>query len=119
MKTITLLSSLSLLVAQAQDFDAWIKAHTNFIAGKEGEIGLPRHAHDPAEDLYIQALEMSFNFEAFGWLSGFTNVSTFQVNSNELEAEIEEAFLKASNLPYGFEFRGGRYLNRIGTQNSL
>jgi len=99
MKTITLLSSLSLFMVQAQDFDAWISASTNFIAGSQGESELPRHAHDPAEDLYIQSLEMSFNFEAFG-------------------AEFEEAFLKASNLPYGLEFRGGRYLNRIGTQNS-
>ncbi len=113
-----ILSIASLSAVHADDFNTWVKASTNFIAGSQGESELPRHAHDPAEDLYIQALEMSFNFEAFGWLSGFTNISTFQVNSNEMDAEIEEAFLKASNLPYGLEFRGGRYLNRIGTQNS-
>jgi len=120
-----ILMGLALAGHAQDDFRAWITARSLAVigSGDAGEIGLPRHGHDPEEDLFLQSLEVGINFEAFGWLSGFANVNTF--NTREvgeglaLDTEQEEWFLKASNLPYGLEFRGGQILNRIGTQNNV
>ena len=115
----TTLVVCSLAQAVASEPKAWVSARINFVAGSSEDSGLPRHEHDPTDDeQYLQGLDLSFNFEAFGWLSGFTNTNTFQNEDRDLDSELEEAFLKAE-LPYGFELRGGRFLNRIGTQNAV
>ena len=111
--------SLAIAGHAQDDFKAWITARSLVVVGDGSDLGLPSHGHDPVEENYLQSLELGINFEAFGWLSGFANVNTFNVDDLELETEQEEWFLKASNLPYGLEFRGGQILNRIGTQNNV
>lgn len=104
----------------AQDLNVWLTAQSNFVAGFENDLDLPRHGHDPVEELYLQGLDVGVNFEALGWLSGFANLNSFSTERGlEFGAELEEAFLKVSNLESGLEFRGGRLLNRIGTQNNV
>jgi len=48
----------------------------------------------------------------------FANVNAFTDQDHELDAEWEEGFVKLPELPGGFELRAGRFLNRIGLQNS-
>ena len=97
----------------------WITAHSNFIVGSEEDVFLERHEHDPDEDAYLQTAEFSLNINPFDFLEGFVNLAVFQDTEGDLGAESEESFLKLVNIPYGFEVRGGRFLNRIGTQNQI
>ena len=103
----------------AQDFDAWITAHANFVVGDQNDLDLPGHAHDAADGQYVQGSDIAFNFEAMGWLSGFAGVAIFQNEEQELAAEMEEAFLRADIPDTNLSVRAGQFLNRIGTQNNV
>lgn len=79
---------------------------------------LAAFAHDPIDELGIQGLDAGVNLHLDDWLKGFVNINAFTDAAGDLDAEWEEGFLKLTDLPYGFEVRGGRFLNRFGAQNS-
>ncbi|MGC6582609.1 MAG: hypothetical protein ACON4K_09840 [Akkermansiaceae bacterium] len=79
---------------------------------------LAAHAHDPLDEVGIQALEMGMNLHLDEWLKGFVNVTAFTDSAGDLDAEWEEGFLKLVDLPFDLEVRGGRFLNRFGSQNN-
>ncbi len=84
------------------------------------EIGsLGTHGHDPNRHFSLQGVDAGLSLRAHDYLQGFVNVNTFLDEEGELDAEWEEGFLKAENLPGGFEVRAGRYYNRLGLQNNV
>ena len=119
----TLLGSLTLPAAAVDAFEDWLyfSAHLRAVAGvTTGDYEeLALHAHDPNQDVTLQGLELGVNLDVNDYLKGFGAVNVFLDTEDELDAEWEEGFLKLANLPGGFELRGGRYLNRFGTQNNV
>lgn len=119
MKTISVLAlSASPLLA---DISLDPTFHFNGVVGETsadsfGEIG--GHAHDPNDNFAVQGFEPGLNLRVDDWFAGFTNINVFTDSDNDVDWELEEAFLKFKNLPGGFEFRGGRMLARIGLQNN-
>jgi hypothetical protein len=96
--------------------------HINGVIGSTSassyeEIG--GHAHDPNNDFALQGIDLGFNFHVDDWLSGFINANVFTDEHHDFDIESEEAFFKLQELPGGFEIRGGRFLNRLGTQNNV
>ena len=120
MKSLTFLAlSSSLALA---DIEIYPTLHFNGIIGDTsadsfGDIG--GHGHDPNNEVALQGLDVGYNLRVDDWLSGFVNVIVFTDEDRELDVELEEAFGKLSSIPGGFEIRGGRFLNRIGLQNSI
>ncbi|MGE9267568.1 MAG: hypothetical protein ACQKBY_05690, partial [Verrucomicrobiales bacterium] len=98
-----------------------LSAHANTVVGtSSGDPGeLAVHGHDPNQDATIQALELSLSVRANDYVEAFVGVNTFLNLEDELDGEWEEGFVKLKNLPGGFELRGGRYLNRLGSQNNV
>lgn len=81
----------------------------------EVELG----GHDPSQDNFnFQAFEIGTNIYIGDYISGFATVNTYKRDGEDFESEFEEGFLKLSNLPGGFELRGGRMLARFGDQNA-
>ncbi len=79
------------------------------------EIG----GHDPRNDGFnLQGIEVGTNIHIGEHISGFATVNIFKPRHEDFDAEWEEGFLKAHDLPYGFEFRAGRMLTRFGSQNA-
>lgn len=75
--------------------------------------------HDPFRDgVTFQGLDLGMSLRAGDYLEGFINAHIFADRDDDLDAELEEAFLKLHNLPGGFEVRGGLMLNRFGFQNA-
>lgn len=80
-----------------------------------GEFG----GHDPRNDGFnLQGFEIGSNIHIGDYLSGFATVNVFKPKGEDFDAELEEAFLKLHDLPYGFELRGGRMKARYGDQNA-
>ncbi len=96
-------------------------AHGNFVAGvSSGEAAdLATHGHDPNQDRSIQGIDFGLSLRANDYVEGFINGNLFLDAEDKMDTEWEEGFLKLKNLPGGFELRGGRYLNRLGTQNNV
>ena len=105
------------------DVKDWVDftAHLRVVGGTtSGDFeDLAVHGHDPNQDVLLQGLEVGANIRLNDHLQGFATVNVFQDIEDELDAELEEAFGKLTDLPGGFEVRGGRYLNRIGVQNAI
>ncbi len=75
--------------------------------------------HDPNRNgITLQSLEPGFSLRANEYLEGFITANIFLDLDDELDAELEEAFLKLKSLPGGFELRGGQFLNRFGQHNA-
>ncbi len=74
--------------------------------------------HDPTrEDGSVQGIELGLSLR-LDQLEGFATYGISYGAEEEWEREWEEAFLKLSELPGGFEVRGGRMLGRYGKQNA-
>lgn len=111
----------SLFGESADDFIG-ISLAGNLVGGDtstDNASDLALHEHDPNRDFVLQALEVGFNLRATDDIQALVNLNTFQNEEGEYEAELEEAFAKFTSLPYGFEVRTGRYLNRFGLQNNI
>ncbi len=91
-------------------------AHGNTtLPSDEVELG----GHDPSEDNFnFQGFEIGANIYLGDYVSGFATVNTYKTDGNDFESEFEEGFLKLTDLPGGFELRGGRMLARLGDQNA-
>lgn len=74
--------------------------------------------HDPRrEALSAQAIEPGISLRT-KYLEGFANGIFFQDGDGDWDSELEEAFGKITNLPGGFEIKGGQFLSRFGIQNA-
>jgi hypothetical protein len=97
--------------------------HLTLAAGGSSEDAdaLALGAHDPNRDGFtLQGLELDLSLRLNEYVEGFTawNMS-WGGDAEEWTEEFEEAFGKLTNLPGGFEVRGGRMLNRFGKRNAL
>jgi hypothetical protein len=78
---------------------------------------LAEGAHDPRRDPFsAQAVEPGLSLRT-KHIEGFTNYLFFQDADGDWDGELEEAFGKITNLPGGFELKGGQYLARFGALN--
>ena len=101
----------------------WPAMHLTMAAGGSSEdAGEPAlGAHDPNRDGFtLQGLELDLSLRLNDYIQGFTawNLS-WGGEDEEWTDEFEEAFGKLTDLPGGFEVRGGRMLNRFGKRNAL
>lgn len=105
---------------QAADFQIDLNAHLNLAVGAASteEADLAAHAHDPNDEFTLQGVEVNSSARYGEHLSGFVAYNTFLDSHNKIDGELEEAFLKLTELPLGFELRGGRLFNRTTSQNS-
>ena len=116
----TPLFALTLGTLTAADFQLDYNAHLNMTFGQAStdEAALATHAHDPNDEFTIQGLELNFSARYGDHIAGFVSYNTFLDAENKIDGEFEEAFLKLEDLPAGFELRGGRFLNRVTSQNN-
>lgn len=121
MKTTTAFIALSSAAFAAEELELNFNAHLNFAVGEASteESMLATHGHDPNDEFTLQGFELNASAIYGKHLGGMASVNTFLDDEDEFESELEEAFLKLMELPGGFELRGGRYLNRFGTQNNV
>ena len=119
MKTLSLLCAATSTL-HAADFELDLNSHLNLAAGAASthEADLATHGHDPNDEFTLQGFELNASARYGDYLSGFVAYNTFLDEDDKIDGELEEAFLKLSDLPHGFELRAGRFLNRVGTQNS-
>ena len=93
-----------------------------FGASTADDVGeLANGHHDPNDDYTLQAAEVSLSARWGKHIQAQFNHSWFsEVDGGEREYhhETEELFLKLVELPFGFEARGGLFLNRFGFQNA-
>jgi len=107
------------LALAAPDFSVSINNTLAVGLSDDGHAATAIGGHDPNEDFTVQGIEVGLSTRVNEYLEGFFNVNVFVDTEDEFQAESEEAFLKLKNLPLGTEIRGGRYLNRIGTENNV
>ena len=76
--------------------------------------------HDPRMDRWtIQGFEAGLSGRFGDHIESYANVHlSYDREESKWFHEIEEWFIKLKELPWGIELRGGRYLNRLGFQNS-
>jgi len=74
--------------------------------------------HDPTSEFTVQGLELEPHLRFNDHILIANGLNLVQSSDNELEAELEESYASPHNLPGGFEVRGGRFLNRLGLNNS-
>ena len=73
--------------------------------------------HDPKRDPFsVQALEPGLSLRT-KYFEAFSNYLFYQDATGDWDGELEEAFGKITNIPGGFEIKGGRYLTRFGALN--
>jgi len=121
MKHITPLLLVTVGSLTAADFQFDYNAHLNMAFGHASveEAELAAHGHDPNDEFTLQGLEINFAARYGDHLAGFISYNTFPDDDNKVDGEFEEAFLKLEDLPGGFELRGGRFLNRVTSQNNI
>ncbi|MEO1855945.1 MAG: hypothetical protein ABGY95_01090 [Rubritalea sp.] len=104
----------------AADFQLDYNAHLNMAFGHASieEATLSTHAHDPNDEFTVQGLELNLSARYGDHVAGFVSYNTFLDDSDKIDGELEEAFLKLIELPAGFELRAGQLLNRATSQNS-
>ncbi|MFT5881666.1 MAG: hypothetical protein ACI9FG_000151 [Crocinitomicaceae bacterium] len=114
-----LLASMTSLTAADFEFD--YNTHLNMAFGSASveEAELAAHGHDPNDEATLQGLELNFTARYGDHLSGFVAYNMFLDDDDKVDGELEEAFLKLTELPAGFELRGGRFLNRVTSQNNI
>ncbi len=82
--------------------------------------GMELGGHDPRNDGFnLQGVEVGTNLHIGEHLSGFATANIFKPRHEDVDWELEEAFIKIHDLPFGFELRGGRMLARFGTSNAV
>lgn len=118
-KTLALFPLLTSAALAAPDFELNLNAHVNATVGQASidESLLATHAHDPNDEFTLQGIELNASATYGEYLAGFIAYNAFLDADNKLDGELEEAFLKLQNIPGGFELRGGRFLNRVTSQN--
>ena len=86
-----------------------------FTSGDAEELAAGEH--DPKRQAFsAQGIEPGLSLRT-PYLEGFANYIWFQEADGGWEGELEEAFGKITNLPGGFELKGGQYLSRFGVLN--
>lgn len=103
------------------DQEDWfdLNAHLRIVgAASSGDVGgLATHGHDPTGDFTAQGFELEPTLRLNDHILLAAGINNVRTSDGEFEAELEEAYGSLSNLPGGFEVRGGRFFNRLGLQN--
>ena len=74
--------------------------------------------HDPQQRGFnARNTELAFDGAVDPYFEGFANIVFLLDNNNETEAELEEAFLQTTSLPYNLQLKGGQFLAAFGRLN--
>lgn len=82
-----------------------------------GDWPTSEHGEAPAQGFGIGHSELLISGNIDDGFYGQTSLA-FDLHDGELELELEEMFIDAYALPYGFGLRGGRFLSNIGYLNN-
>ncbi len=95
-------------------------ANANMVVGggKSGDFNHALHGHDPERGFRLQGLELGVFSNLTTYTQAYANLNLYE-DDGKAESEWEEGYLKFHRLPYGFEARGGRFYNLVGTQNNV
>ncbi len=75
-------------------------------------------AHDPQRESFsAQAIEPSLGLRT-EYLQAFATGLFYQDGEGDWDGELEEAYAKLTNLPGGFELKGGQFLADFGALNA-
>ena len=84
------------------------------------DSGLARGGHDPAGSGFsIPSLAIGLDAYYGDYLGFFTEGVFFWNEEDGWDAELEELYIKANQLPYGFDLQAGRFLVSTGAQNNV
>ena len=99
---------------------AHLHATTGFSSAQNDSFGaLFPGSHDPDEaDFSLQEIELGAKIGLHSHLEGFLTARLFLDQSDDPDAELEEAFLTVKDLPGRIGLRGGRFLNQFGLHNT-
>ena len=105
----------------SEDLKLDVVAHLNLATGASSvsEETLATHGHDPNQNFTVQGFELSLNGRYKDNLQFFVNVNTFLSLEDNFDSELEEAFVKLVDLPFGLQARAGRYFNRLSVDNNV
>src|SRR5213596_2229968 len=74
--------------------------------------------HDPQQRGFnARNTELAFDGAVDPYFEGFANIVFKLDNDNETEVEVEEAFMKTTNLPFGLQLKGGQFFAAFGRIN--
>lgn len=86
-----------------------------FTTGEAEELATG--GHDPKRETFsAQAVEPGLSLKT-RYVEGFANYLFYQDHEGDWDGELEEAFGKITNIPGGFEIKGGRFLPHFGALN--
>ncbi len=121
MKKIVVSCLLALSVSQANELELDVQAFLNVALGSSSvsEEELATHAHDPNQNFSLQGFELDFNARWNEQLRLNFRTNSFLSLEDELESEVEEAFIEWVGLPLGAELKAGRFLPLLGNINHV
>ena len=114
-----LVVSMPFLKANEPTLD--VQTFLNVAAGASSisEEELATHAHDPNQNFNLQGFEVNMNARWSDQIMLNVRMNNYLSLEDELESELEEAFLELKALPLGLNFKGGRFLPKVGLQNDV
>src|SRR6266699_2003994 len=76
--------------------------------------------HDPQQRGFnARNIELALDGAVDPYFEGFANIVFKLDNDNETEVEVEEAFMQTTNLPFGFQLKGGQFFAAFGRLNPM
>lgn len=96
--------------------------YLNAVVGKTdiGESDLEQGGHDPARSGFsVPSLAIGLDAYYGEYFGAFAEGVLFWDKEDGWDAEVEELYLKANMLPYGFDLQAGRFLATVGSQNNV
>src|SRR5213596_1809307 len=76
--------------------------------------------HDPQQRGFnARNTELAFDGAVDPYFEGFANIVFKLDNDNETEVEVEEAFMKTTNLPYNLQLKAGQFFAAFGRLNPV
>src|SRR5438094_9430048 len=74
--------------------------------------------HDPQQRGFnARNIELAFDGAVEPYFEGFANIVFKLDNDNETEVEVEEAYMQTTNLPFGWQLKGGQLYAAYGGLN--
>src|SRR5438445_2872307 len=76
--------------------------------------------HDPQQRGFnARNIELALDGAVDPYFEGFANIVFKLDNDNATEVEVEEAFMQTTNLPFGLQLKGGKFLAAFGRLNPM
>jgi len=114
---ITTAITCTLASAESVKFTPFLHTNIAFGTASIDESNFGRHEHDPNDEFTLQGIEFGTKITYGDYLEAYGG-ALFLVADGIGDFEFEEHYFKVKNIPYGFELRAGRFLNRTTNENT-